>query len=207
MTPGPNSNGERGEGIQSPDDANRPAASPMSSASLPMLEPGHDVALAAAGDSAAFERLYRIHVGRVQSLARWLLGTTDVDDAVQEVFIRVWQKLHTYSGQAAFGTWLHRVAVNLILRRRQRRAIHRDRFVAEDAGMERVAGRTPRPDLRVALEQAVEQLPAGAREVFVLHDMEGYKHDEIGSMLGVDPGTSRSQLHRARRLLRERLEA
>ncbi|MEK7380555.1 MAG: sigma-70 region 4 domain-containing protein [Gemmatimonadota bacterium] len=79
--------------------------------------------------------------------------------------------------------------------------------MAEDAGLEQVAGRTPRPDLRVALEQAVEQLPAGARDVFVLHDMEGYKHDEIGSMLGVDPGTSRSQLHRARRLLRARLEA
>mgnify|MGYP001600797310 CR=1 FL=1 len=207
MTPGPDSNGQEGDGIQPSDDANRPDAVPMSSAALPMLEPGHDVALAAAGDGAAFERLYRLHVPRVQSLARWLLGTTDVDDAVQEVFIRVWQKLHTYSGQAAFSTWLHRVAVNLILRRRQSRAIHRDRFVVADPGMERVAGRTPRPDLRVALEQAVEHLPAGAREVFVLHDMEGYKHDEIGSMLGVDPGTSRSQLHRARRLLRERLEA
>lgn len=179
----------------------------MSAAVRPTAELPHDVALAASGDGAAFERIYHLHVARIQALARWLLGTTDVDDAVQDVFVRVWQKLHTFSGQAAFSTWLHRVAVNLIIRRRQRRSIHRDRFVGDDLALSQATGRSQRPDLRVALEQAVGCLPAGAREVFVLHDMEGYKHEEIGSMLGVDPGTSRSQLHRARRLLRERLEA
>lgn len=166
-----------------------------------------DVTLAARGDAEAFERLYRTHVARVNSLARWLLGSDEVDDAVQEVFIRVWQKLGTFSGQSAFGTWLHRVAVNHLLRRRQRRATHWLRHTADDAALSSVAGPVARPDLKVALESAVGRLPAGAREVFVLHDMEGYTHEEIGRSLQIDPGTSRSQLHRARMLLRNILQA
>lgn len=164
-----------------------------------------DVALASRGDTAAFERLYRRHVARVHGLARWLLGEDEVDDAVQEVFIRVWQKLDTFAGQSAFSTWLHRVAVNLILRRRQASGTRRVRFRDEEALEHPVAAPASRPDLRVAIERAVDLLPAGAREVFVLHDMEGYRHEEIGGMLGVDPGTSRSQLHRARMLLRRHL--
>ena len=164
----------------------------------------HDVALAVRGDGAAFERLYRAHVARVYGLARWMLGGHEVDDAVQEIFIRAWEKLETFSGQAAFGTWLHRVAVNHLLRKRQRRAIHEARHTG-DAGAVMVRAPASRPDLRVALERAVDQLPAGAREVFVLHDVEGYKHEEIATMLSVDPGTSRSQLHRARMLLRKHL--
>ena len=164
-----------------------------------------DVALAAQGDHAAFERLYRRHVARVNSLAGWLLDAADTEDAVQEVFIRVWQKLHTYAGHSSFGTWLHRVAVNLMLRRRQRTGVSRRRLTQDEAALSTVAGPSERPDLRVALERAVERLPNGAREVFVLHDMEGYKHDEIAELLEVDPGTSRSQLHRARLLLRQQL--
>ena len=164
-----------------------------------------DVALASAGDTDAFERLYRRHVPRVTSLARWLVDTSDAEDAVQEVFIRVWQKLHTFAGQAAFSTWLHRVAVNLLVRRRQNQAISRKRHVRDETPMLTLTAAPERPDLRVAIERAVETLPAGAREVFVLHDMEGYKHDEIAAMLEVDPGTSRSQLHRARLLLRQQL--
>jgi RNA polymerase sigma-70 factor (ECF subfamily) len=164
-----------------------------------------DVALAVRGDGAAFERLYRTHVARVNGLARWLLGDTDVDDVVQEVFIRVWEKLGTYSGDAAFGTWLHRVAVNHFLRHRTRRAVHRSRNAEGDEALHAAAAPASRPDLRIAIEHAVEQLPAGAREVFVLHDMEGYKHDEIARLLSIDPGTSRSQLHRARLLLRQHL--
>jgi RNA polymerase sigma-70 factor (ECF subfamily) len=161
-----------------------------------------DVAAAVRGDEAAFERLYRTHLSRVTSLARWLLGTDEVDDAVQEVFIRVWQKLGTYSGQARFGTWLHRVAVNHMIRRRQRRSIHKARHTEDEEAMMAAAGPVSRPDLKVALEAAVGRLPPGAREVFVLHDMEGYTHEEIGTALEIDPGTSRSQLHRARMLLR-----
>ena len=165
----------------------------------------HDVALAASGDHAAFERLYRRHVARVNSLARWLVDPGDAEDAVQEVFIRVWQKLHTFAGQSAFGTWLHRVAVNLLLRRRQTLSQDRKRQVSDEGLMLAATGVAERPDLKVALEGAVEKLPAGAREVFVLHDMEGYKHEEIARLLEVDPGTSRSQLHRARLLLRQHL--
>ncbi|HEY3214894.1 MAG TPA: RNA polymerase sigma factor [Candidatus Eisenbacteria bacterium] len=164
-----------------------------------------DVAMACAGDHAAFERLYRRHVARVTSLARWLLDLGEVEDAVQDVFIRVWQKLDTFAGQSAFTTWLHRVAVNLMLRRRQTMGVARQRHTADDTPLEALAGPSERPDLRVAIEGAVDRLPAGAREVFVLHDMEGYKHEEIARMLDVDPGTSRSQLHRARMLLRQQL--
>jgi RNA polymerase sigma-70 factor (ECF subfamily) len=164
-----------------------------------------DVARAALGDSAAFERLYRAHVGRVTALARWLLGGDEVEDAVQDAFIRAWEKLGTYRAEAGFGTWLHRLAVNLFLRRRQQRANHFARHADDADAMLAVQGPRIRPDLKVALEGAVGRLPAGAREVFVLHDMEGYTHDEIAGMLGVDPGTSRSQLHRARLLLRRLL--
>jgi RNA polymerase sigma-70 factor (ECF subfamily) len=174
---------------------------------LPADPPHSDVTLAARGDGPAFERLYRAHLPRVTSLARWLLGTEDVDDAVQDVFIRVWEKLGTFQGEAAFGTWLHRVAVNLLVRRRQRRAVQWSRQVETEAALEQVAAPGRRPELRIALERAVDTLPAGAREVFVLHDMEGYKHEEIATQLGIDPGTSRSQLHRARALLRRQLQA
>lgn len=164
-----------------------------------------DVTLAASGDQAAFERLYRRHVPRVTSLARWLVDPGDAEDAVQEVFIRVWQKLHTFAGQSAFGTWLHRVAVNLMIRRRQAQGLARKRHSSDEMALDMVPSRSERPDLTVAIERAVALLPAGAREVFVLHDMEGYKHEEIARMLEVDPGTSRSQLHRARLLLRQQL--
>lgn len=164
-----------------------------------------DAALAAGGDQHAFERLYRRHVPRVASLARWLGDPADAEDAVQEVFIRVWQKLHTFAGQAAFSTWLHRVAVNLLIRRRQRAGVRRGREVQDEPGMTAAPARAERPELRLAIERAVERLPAGAREIFVLHDMEGYRHEEIGKLLGVDAGTSRSQLHRARLLLRQQL--
>lgn len=173
----------------------------VTAVALTAREDQGDVALAARGDAEAFERLYRAHVARVTRLARWILGAEDVDDAVQEIFIRVWEKLSSFSGQSAFGTWLHRVAVNHLLRRRQRRAIHEARH-ADAVQAELVRAPATRPDLRVALEGAVARLPHGAREIFVLHDMEGYKHDEIAGLLGIDPGTSRSQLHRARMQLR-----
>jgi RNA polymerase sigma-70 factor (ECF subfamily) len=129
----------------------------------------------------------------------------DVEDAVQEVFIRVWQKLSSFAGQSAFGTWLYRVAVNLFLRRRQSSARRRMEALDDLAVTPALAGPSPQPELAVAIERAVEQLPDGAREVFVLHDVQGYKHDEIATLLGIDSGTSRSQLHRARMLLRRYL--
>lgn len=164
-----------------------------------------DVALAVGGDSIAFERLYRRHVARVRSLAQWLVGASgsDIDDAVQEVFVRVWTKLGTFAGESAFGTWLHRVAVNLLIRRRQTAGREWSRRGGDEETV--VAAMAPHhdPHLKMAIEKAVGTLPAGAREVFVLHDMEGFKHEEIGQLLGIDAGTSRSQLHRARMMLRK----
>ncbi len=182
----------------------------MTAAAMPVpavAADADDVTRAVAGDAEAFERLYRGHVARVTSLARWMLGSDDVDDAVQDVFIRAWQKLGTFQGQAAFGTWLHRLAVNLLLRRRERRAVHAGRHQPADLVLETHAAPPVTPDLRVAIEGAVATLPDRAREVFVLHDMEGYKHEEIAAMLGIDAGTSRSQLHRARLALRDRLRS
>jgi RNA polymerase sigma factor (sigma-70 family) len=162
-----------------------------------------DVALAAAGDTAAFERIYHRHIARVNGLARWLLGGDDVDDAVQDVFIRLWQKLSQFEGRSAFGTWLHRLAVSVLLRRRQVRGTRESRHSGSELALAEKSSRPMTPDLRVAIEKAVDQLPDGAREVFVLHDMEGYRHEEIGAMLGCTSGTSRSQLHRARMMLRD----
>lgn len=163
------------------------------------------MALAARGDARAFERLYRAHVGRVRALACRLMGSDEADEATQDVFVRAWEKLGTFRGESAFGTWLHRLGVRVILTRRAARGTRRDRFVEGGEALERGAARRDRPDLRVDFETAIERLPEGAREVFVLYDVEGYKHEEIADMLGIAVGTSKSQLHRARMALRASL--
>jgi RNA polymerase sigma-70 factor (ECF subfamily) len=165
-----------------------------------------DVALAAGGDAAAFERLYRTHVARIHSLARRMLGSNDADEVTQDIFVRTWQKLGTFRGDAAFTTWLHRLAVNVVIERRRSYAIQRERISDDESAMERAAVAPPaRGDLALDFEQALARLPDGAREVFVLHDVEGYKHREIAAMLDITSGTSKRQLHRARLLMRKRL--
>jgi RNA polymerase sigma factor (sigma-70 family) len=161
-----------------------------------------DVDLAKSGDAAAFERIYRRHCARIHTLCARMLTPAEADDSTQEVFIRAWRKLDLFRGESAFGTWLHRLAINLLLARRQAQSSYRDRF-GGDADDVQLAGRRDRADLRVDFEAALRRLPAGAREVFVLHDVEGYTHDEIGGMLGINAGTSKSQLHRARMTLRQ----
>jgi RNA polymerase sigma-70 factor, ECF subfamily len=165
-----------------------------------------DATLAASGDAHAFERLYRGHVARISSLARRMLGDEDPDDVIQDVFIRAWQKLGTFRGESAFGTWLHRLAVNVILGRRETLGIRRQRHLDGDAALQAVPGRRTTPEIAMDFEKAIERLPAGARQVFVLHDMEGYRHEEIARKLGLATGTSKSQLHRARMVLRQYLE-
>jgi RNA polymerase sigma-70 factor (ECF subfamily) len=165
-----------------------------------------DVEFAVNGDTLAFERLYRRHVARINGLARWLLGRDDVDDVLQDVFIRVWEKLDTFRGDAAFGTWLHRLATNVILRQRQKRRTEEDRESGAPPELTRAAS-TPKPGLNIDIEVGVDRLPARARQVFVLHDVEGYKHEEIAGMLEISVGTSRSQLHHARMALRGFFEA
>ena len=163
-----------------------------------------DAALAASGDAHAFERLYRRHVNRVHTLVRRMIGE-DAEEVTQEVLIRAWQKLGTFRGEAAFGTWLHRLAVNLILNRRSARGRLRMLFVEEPEGGLDHADRRPSFAAGLDFEAAVAQLPPGARQVFVLHDVEGYRHEEIAGMLGLSVGTSKSQLHYARMALRKTL--
>jgi RNA polymerase sigma-70 factor (ECF subfamily) len=165
-----------------------------------------DVRRAAGGDQAAFERLYQAHVARVHSLARRMASEDDADEATQDVFVRAWQKLGTFRGEAAFGTWLHRLAVNVLLGRRSVNRRELDRRKDVGGVLDDIAGRAATPELGMDFEAAIGRLPKGAREVFVLHDVEGFKHQEIAEMLGVTAGTSKAQLHRARMALRKHLD-
>ncbi|HYK81601.1 MAG TPA: sigma-70 family RNA polymerase sigma factor [Gemmatimonadales bacterium] len=166
-----------------------------------------DAALAASGDGRAFERLYRTHVSRVHSLVRRMMGPEHADDVAQDVFVRAWDKLASFRGEAAFGTWLHRLAVNVILGRRATLGTERTRYDSAADALELVPSRPGASvELSLDFEEAIARLPDGARQVFVLHDVEGYRHEEIAAMLGIVPGTSKSQLHRARMALRQYLE-
>jgi RNA polymerase sigma-70 factor (ECF subfamily) len=175
-----------------------------------------DAALAAAGDARAFERLYRAHVARIHSLARRMVDADHADDLTQDVFVRAWEKLATFRGEASFGTWLHRVAVNVILGRRETIGTERGRFVtAASDGDDPTGGMAVAEALAVApgdagwgidFEAAIARLPERARQVFLLHDVAGYRHEEVAELLGIVPGTSKSQLHHARMALREYLE-
>jgi RNA polymerase sigma-70 factor (ECF subfamily) len=171
-----------------------------------------DVALAARGDRQAFERLYRQHVNRIFSLCARMVGDrTRAEELTQDAFVRAWEKLDQFRGDSAFGTWLHRLAVNVVLNERQtenRRRGRQDESVEDVDTMAHgdVRAEVP-PGLSMDLERAIAGLPPGARKVFVLHDVEGYTHDEIGEMLGVTAGGCKAQLHRARLLLREALNA
>jgi RNA polymerase sigma-70 factor, ECF subfamily len=143
----------------------------------------------------------------VHNLARRMAGPEAADELTQDVFVRVWQKLSTFRGEASFTTWLHRLAVNVIIERFRTLGTARQKFLADgETVLERMPARTTaRHDVRMDLEQAMSRLPPGARAVFVLHDIEGYRHEEIGTLLGVSVGTSKSQLHRARMTLRTQL--
>jgi RNA polymerase sigma-70 factor (ECF subfamily) len=139
-----------------------------------------------------------------------MLDADEADDVTQDVFIRAWQKLSTFRGESAFGTWLHRLAVNVVLNDRKTEGRRRTRFEEEDEeqGMDSfigVVGMPLAPGDLLDLEEAITMLPPGARRVFTLHDVEGYKHEEIAEMLGVTTGATKAQLHRARHLLREAL--
>jgi RNA polymerase sigma-70 factor (ECF subfamily) len=184
------------------------ASSAASSASAGAVEPGipEDVRLAAGGDRRAFERLYSAHVDRIHTLCvRMCADRAMAEELTQDVFVRAWDKLGLFRGESAFGTWLHRMAVNVVLNHRKVAGRERSRSAADDA-VEVVASRPLQLGDRMDLEQAVAQLPPGARRVFLLHDVEGYKHEEIAEMLGVTSGGTKAQLHRARMLLREALQ-
>ena len=170
--------------------------------------PDPDVALAAAGDRRAFERLYRLHVNRVFTLcSRMVNDSARAEELTQDVFVRAWEKLELFRGEAAFATWLHRMAVNVVLNARKSDGRQRSRFEDDDEGdgIDALPARPLAPGDRMDLESAIARLPKGARRVFTLFDVEGYKHEEIAEMLGVTTGATKAQLHRARLLLREAL--
>jgi len=166
-----------------------------------------DVALAAGGDTAAFERVYRASVARIHGLARRMAGPEAADELTQDVFVRAWQKLGTFRGESSFTTWLHRLAVNVIIERFRALGAQRERFLADgEETLERMSSPRQTGDFRMDFDTALALLPNAARNVFLLHDVEGYKHHEIGGLLGISAGTSKSQLHRARTLMRGYLE-
>src|SRR5881398_2084112 len=147
-----------------------------------------DVALAARGDQSAFERLYRTHVARIHGLTRRMLSTQEADEVTQDIFVRTWQKLGQFRGESAFSTWLHRLAINVVIERRRTFAIQRERMSDDPAALDMATVAPARADLTVDFETAIEQLPPGAREIFVLHDVEGYKHREIAVTLHITSG-------------------
>lgn len=166
------------------------------------------VARAAAGDQMAFRDLYRQHAGRVYALCLRLTGDTrDAEERTQDVFVRLWDKLGSFRGESAFSSWLHRLAVNVVLNER-RTTGRRERRVMPTEDPDNAAGAQHAAPLHleIDLERAIAELPDGAREVFVLFDVEGYGHGEIAQLVGIAEGTSKAQLFRARRLLREKLE-
>src|SRR6266853_3648069 len=175
------------------------------------------IRLAQQGDAAAFEFIYKDYCGRVYALClRMLHDPAEAEDLVQEVFIQLFRKIYTYRGESAFSTWLHRLTANLVLmhlRRKKPISISLDDIDGSDEGDDRPQKEIGAPDPqltglidRVTLQSAIEQLPRGYREIFTLYDVQGYDHREIAKILGRSVGNSKSQLHKARKRLRELLQ-
>jgi RNA polymerase sigma-70 factor, ECF subfamily len=172
---------------------------------------------AQAGDPAAFDYLYQLHSRRVYALClRMVSNPADAEDLTQEAFLQLFRKIGTFRGESAFSTWLHRMTVNVVLMRLRKKTLPTDSLEetlepdSENSGPKRDVGA---PDLRltgavdrVNLERSIEKLPPGYRTVFVLHDVQGYEHNEIAGIMGCSVGNSKSQLHKARSRLRELLQ-
>lgn len=164
----------------------------------------------AGGEPGGFEELYRVYSPRLFGLACRMVGRTEAEDLLQEIFLSSYRKIGLYKGESALGTWLFRLATNLCLdhlrSRANRTAQVTDSIDAEDA-QPRAGGLGPILGVidRIDLERALVDLPPGCREVFVLYDVEGFEHREVGAMLGISEGTSKSQLHKARMRLRDAL--
>jgi len=171
-----------------------------------------DLAQAAArGDMEAFEALYERYYRRVYSLClRMVANVTEAEDLTQEVFIQLIRKLGSFRGESAFTTWLHRLTVNHVLMHFRKRGVRLEKTTDEGDVPEQAEVGSDRPQTipvidRIALDKAIAQLPPGYRSVFLLHDVEGYEHEEVADMLGCSVGTSKSQLHKARMRLRQLL--
>jgi RNA polymerase sigma-70 factor, ECF subfamily len=175
------------------------------------------IRLAQQGDAAAFEFIYRRHCGRVYSLClRMVKDPSQAEDLTQDAFMQVFRKIHTFRGESAFSSWLHRLTVNIVLMRLRKKKLiltSLDQVFVADDGEGRPGDEAGGPDVRLTgifdranLQRAVDQLPQGYKAMFILHDVEGYQHKEIAKILGCSVGTCKSQLHRARKGIREFLE-
>jgi RNA polymerase sigma-70 factor, ECF subfamily len=196
---------------------NRPS-DPIASAPPPKaLAEGEAIRLAQAGDAAAFEFLYELHSRRVYALClRMVSNPCDAEDLMQEAFLQLFRKIATFRGESAFSTWLHRMTVNVVLMRLRKKALPVASL--EETTEPDEDGGGPRKDLgapdlrlsgavdRVNLERSIDRLPPGYRTVFVLHDVQGYEHNEIAGIMGCSVGNSKSQLHKARTRLRDLLQ-
>ena len=167
------------------------------------------------GDAAAFEVLYNLHKRRVYSLClRMTTNTAEAEDLTQEAFLQLFRKIGTFRGESAFSTWLHRMAVNVVLMQLRKKGLQVVPLDDENEGEEE----TPKKDYgaqdnvlagsldRLQLKNAIDRLPPGYRSIFVLHDVEGFEHNEIAEMVGCSIGNSKSQLHKARMKLRDLLK-
>jgi len=175
------------------------------------------IRLAQCGDAAAFERLYQLHSRRVYSLCLRMVGNTaEAEDLTQEAFLQLFRKVATFRGESAFSTWLHRLSVNVVLMKLRKKSgmetsLEQITEPDEESGGPRRDFGTPDLRLsgsidRVNLQRAVDQLPPGYKSVFILHDVQGYEHNEIANIMGCSIGNSKSQLHKARMRLRELLQ-
>jgi len=187
---------------------------PIETGELPEAEA---IRRAQRGDAEAFERIYRMHNRRVYALCLRMVGNTaEAEDLTQEAFLQLFRKIATFRGESAFSTWLHRLSVNVVLMRLRKKTLA-ETSLDETAEPDEEGG-GPRKDIggpdlrlsgsvdRVNLERAVEQLPPGYRSIFVLHDVQGYEHNEIAAIMHCSIGNSKSQLHKARMRLRQLLQ-
>jgi len=175
------------------------------------------IRLAQQGDAAAFEAIYQRHAGRVYAIClRMLRDPAEAEDTLQEAFLQLFRKIQTFRGESAFSTWLHRLTVNMVfmrLRRKKPICVPLDEVLESDDQNSKPLHEIGGPDLHLAglldrmpLQAAVDQLPEGYKRMFILHDVQGYRHSEIAEILGHSIGNSKSQLHKARKRLRELLK-
>jgi RNA polymerase sigma-70 factor, ECF subfamily len=174
------------------------------------------IRMAQQGDAAAFETIYQLHSRRVYALCLRMIGDpVEAEDLTQEAFLQLFRKIHTFRGESAFSSWLHRLTANIVLMRfRKKRpvSVSLEEITRPDDEQKRPAFEIGALDVRLTglfdrlnLHEALEQLPNGYRSMFLLHDVHGYEHNEIASILGCSVGNSKSQLHKARKRLRELL--
>jgi len=184
---------------------------------LPELPDAEVVRLAQHGDAAAFERIYRLHSRKVYSLCLRMVGDpTEAEDLTQDVFLQLFRKIDTFRGESAFSTWLHRMSVNIVLMRFRKKPIAQVPLDTISNPEEEFSARSKElsvPDLhlngvidRLTLQAAIDELPAGYKAMFILHDIQGYNHGEIAEIFGCSVGNSKSQVHKARMRLRELLQ-